>query len=191
MNFYLDGVQKKSNTYGSLISFGDLENLIFGCDTDKTKHINSYIDEIVIHDNPVDSEYVEDYYNDPVEHEITTDTLIFHLDNNLNSAGDSNITVRGSAPTFPIITVEFTDEVNYFNITNGVDHIQIDRTFEVGDVLVIDCERNLVTVNGSVSAGMSYLSLDSDFFEIKTGQQLTATPQGSGEVTVNYVERWK
>ena len=191
MTFYLDGVQKKSNTYGSFISFGDLENLIFGCDTDKTKHINNYIDEIVIHDNPVDSEYVADYYNDPVEHEITTDTLIFHLDNNLNSAGDSNITVRGSAPTFPIITVEFTDEVNYFNITNGVDHIQIDRTFEVGDVLVIDCERNLVTVNGSVSAGMSYLSLDSDFFEIKTGQQLTATPQGSGEVNVNYVERWK
>jgi predicted phage tail component-like protein len=191
MTFYLDGVQKKSNTYGSLISFGDLGNLIFGCDTNKTKHINSYIDEIVIHDNPVDSEYAEDYYNEPVEHEITTDTLIFHLDNNLNSSGDANITVRGSAPTFPTITVEFADEVNYFNITNGVDHIQIDRTFEVGDVLMIDCERNLVTVNGSVSAGMSYLSLDSDFFEIKTGQQLTATPQGSGEVTVNYVERWK
>ena len=97
--------------------------------------------------------------------------------------------VGGTRPTSPIFTVTFASiHVGDFVLTNTTTGKNVTITgqpFSNGAVLVIDCQKQLVTLNGNPI--MPKVTLDSDFFMLEPGNNiLTSTRPG----TVTFSEAW-
>jgi len=75
-----------------------------------------------------------------------------------------------------------------FGVANGRDFVLVNYDFKAGDVLEIDNQRELILLNGGPI--MKAISLDSDFFEIRNGDEILLDPVGFANVDIEFVERW-
>lgn len=105
-----------------------------------------------------------------------------------NSLLPINITNIGTAPAFPIIkcSVSFSSTDLRVTIYPEGKYVQIYDTFTDGDLILIDCQRRLVTKNGSnINAVIDLLSQ----FPIITGDHYIKT-LGTADTTVIYTPNW-
>lgn len=103
--------------------------------------------------------------------------------------GNPNVVNLGTYQAFPKITATFSVSAPYFKVMNGTKSVLVNRSFAAGDVLVLDHQKNLVTVNGS--RVMASLDLSSEFFALETGSNgLTVEPPSVASTTVDWTERW-
>ena len=99
------------------------------------------------------------------------------------------ITNAGTAPFYPKFTVIFTSPATEYKLLLGSNYVHLIRNFTIGDTLVIDHTLCKITVN-NLNA-ISSLDLGSRFFPLPVGgSQVTPSPLGVAQVTVNYKERW-
>lgn len=116
---------------------------------------------------------------------------MFGLEKSASSSdGVATFAVDGNAPT--TLLIEATSAVRESNsdyrfgytLDNGmVQYAEIGTSYN--DV-IMDGEKRLVTVNGSVRQ----LTLQSDWFEVKPGTHTVERTLGSGQFTVSWLERW-
>ena len=95
---------------------------------------------------------------------------------------------RGNCKTTGIITIEITEETDHLEVTllNTGEFLYIDDNFDVGDIVVIDLEKEYVTKNGH--SAMPNLYLESDFFELPVGEFEITISNGNG--ILEFRERW-
>lgn len=76
-----------------------------------------------------------------------------------------------------------TQEINELSVyVNPFKRLKLIYPFKNGNVVVIDLKKESVTINGNLA--MKYVSLDSDFFKIPPGKNLTVSAVGcSGTIT--------
>jgi len=105
---------------------------------------------------------------------------------NLNS--NTMIYNNGTYPSKGIIEIEITEETDHLEVTllNTGEFLYIDDDFDVGDIVVIDLEKEYVTKNGY--SAMPNLYLESDFFEIPVGEFEITISNGDG--ILEFRERW-
>lgn len=99
----------------------------------------------------------------------------------------STINVGGTWKTRPIFEMtvgSLVSEVRVTNVTTG-KLVTVKSVFQVGNKVIIDCQKEIVTVNGNPIMGK--VSLQSDFFDLIPGaNQLSYTVPG----TVKFNEAW-
>lgn len=105
---------------------------------------------------------------------------------------DNVIQYAGTAKAYPIITVNFKQNVSDFyevlHFETG-NKVLINRSFSTNDVLVIDNSTGKVTLNGVLD--MASVSIDSDFFYLIPGTNtINVTPAGVAEVVAEWRERF-
>lgn len=122
-------------------------------------------------------------------------TLLMNFNDNLEweSNGyeeDKTIYVGGTTSTSPIFSFKSLGEANEFKVTlDKQDFLRVVKEIKTNDIIVMDCNKNLLTVNGRRS--MEFLDIDSKFFDLKVGQNTLNLTEGlNAEVTVSYSERW-
>ena len=105
---------------------------------------------------------------------------------NLNS--NTMIYNNGTYPSKGIIEIEITEETDHLEVTllNTGEFLYIDDNFDVGDIVMIDLEKEYVTKNGY--SAMPNLYLESDFFEIPVGEFEITISNGDG--ILEFRERW-
>lgn len=100
----------------------------------------------------------------------------------------NNIMVGGTWETKPVIKVTFTSSASSYKITNVSTGKYVEITgqsFVNGNKLVIDCDNELVTLNGNNI--MKKVTIQSDFFALKPGENvITSTRAG----TIEFSEVW-
>ena len=100
----------------------------------------------------------------------------------------SEIMVGGTWETKPVIKVIFNSTANSYKITNLTtgEYVEIaGQSFAGGNQLIIDCDNELVTLNGNNI--MKKVTIQSDFFALKPGKNvITSTRAG----TIEFNEVW-
>jgi predicted phage tail component-like protein len=100
------------------------------------------------------------------------------------------LTIGGTYKTAPIFEVTFTAAATNYKIAhaNG-QYVRVIRSFAANDKLIIDHNKELITLNGANI--MPALDLNSRFFYLEPGANaLTIT--GSGQTTkAKYKEKWQ
>ena len=105
---------------------------------------------------------------------------------NLNN--NTRIYNNGTYPSKGIIKIEITEETDHLEVTllNTGEFLYIDDNFDVGDIVMIDLEKEYVTKNGY--SAMPNLYLESDFFKIPVGEFEITISNGNG--ILEFRERW-
>lgn len=105
---------------------------------------------------------------------------------NLNN--NTRIYNNGTYPSKGIIKIEITEETDHLEVTllNTGEFLYIDDSFDTGDIVVIDLEKEYVTKNGY--SAMPNLYLESDFFELPVGDFEITISNGNG--ILEFRERW-
>lgn len=166
--------------------FNGMNYLWFGSSRDKTDHLNGLIDEIALFNHKIDEEEISQLYQEPAKRKPGVN--IYHLDGNLVSDNDTSLVYEGTAETFPKFTITFARDSSYFRVANGRDFVLVNYDFKAGDVLEIDNQKEFILLNGGPI--MKAISLDSDFFEIRNGDEIIVDPAGFANVDIEFVERW-
>lgn len=107
------------------------------------------------------------------------------------SDGTESITYNGTEPTRPVFTVSFFGHASDYTITHPETgkFIRVERDFQPGDVMVVDCNAELVTVNGQ--RAMNDLDNFSDFLSVIRGDNNYEFYPVVAEVEIRYTPRWK
>src|SRR5690606_2529767 len=166
--------------------FDDKNYLWFGSSRDKTDHLNGLIDDIALFNGKLEENEINELFQQPAQRHPNAN--IDHLDGNLASDDDTSLSYEGTAKTFPKFTITFARDSSYFRVANGRDFVLVNYDFKAGDVLEIDNEMELVLLN--TGPLMKAVSLDSDFFEIRNGDEIIVDPAGFANVDCEFVERW-
>lgn len=105
---------------------------------------------------------------------------------------DDVVTVEneGTIEAFPRFITTFTNAANEWKVSLGNKFVRVLRSFEVGDVLEVDCSTGKISINGTNN--ISYLDWqNSEFFALLPGENdLTVEPSGVAETTIKYNPRW-
>ena len=105
-----------------------------------------------------------------------------------NISTDTSLSIGGTRKTKPKITVLFSGVAASYKVTNMTTgkHVEITgQNFVAGNVLVVDCEKQVATLNGNPI--MPKVTLLSDFFALQPGINLiNSTKPG----TIEYQEAW-
>jgi predicted phage tail component-like protein len=184
---YLDGSLVESVSVESVDLIGTVY-LYIGCDKEGNNQWSSLIDDLVVSNEFKDASYFAARANstDPSGPSLTAN--VYPFDNTLSAIGDSNIVYQGTAEAYPVFTITFAASVDNFRITDGDEYIQVIHNFQPNDVLVVDCENQVVRLNGA--SIMESIDLDSDFFSVENGDVIGIDPAGVATVDVAFTERW-
>lgn len=120
---------------------------------------------------------------------LCLDPLFYSIEKNIIQLGQSTtIYNNGTYPSKGIIKIEITEETDHLEVTllNTGEFLYIDDNFDVGDIVVIDLEKEYVTKNGY--SAMPNLYLESDFFELPVGDFEITISNGNG--ILEFRERW-
>ena len=100
----------------------------------------------------------------------------------------SDILNSGTYETTGTITVEITEATDHIEATlvETGEYVRVDHDFIVGDTVTIDLENEMVYKNGF--SIMQACHLESDFFDIPTGEFLISV--NTGDATLEFAERW-
>ena len=106
------------------------------------------------------------------------------------AADAATIVNAGTVNCYPVFTVTFTATATEFKVIKGTEYVRVVKSFIIGDVLIIDCTKGTVKLNGTTI--MTYLDWqNSIFFGLSHGSNaLTATPTSKTTVSTAYLERW-
>ena len=168
------------------LRFNGMNEIWLGSSRDETDQINDLIDDISLWDHKLDEEEIDQLYQEPAQ--SNSGANIYHLDGSLTSTDDRSLVYEGTAETFPKFTITFARDTSYYRVANGRDFVLVNYDFKAGDVLEIDNQRELILLNGGPI--MKAISLDSDFFEIRNGDEIIVDPAGFANVDIEFVERW-
>lgn len=101
----------------------------------------------------------------------------------------ATITNNGTAKVFPVFTINFSGSASYFKVMKGTQQVYVTKSFVVGDSLVIDHTKALVTSNSLRI--MDTVDLSSTFFHLAPGGTvLTFAPTSNVSVRVDFKEKW-
>lgn len=101
----------------------------------------------------------------------------------------ATITNNGTANVFPVFTVNFSGSATYFRVMKGTQQVYIAKSFSVGDSLIIDNTKALVTANSL--RVMDTVDLSSTFFYLDPGGTvITFAPTANVTVRVDFKEKW-
>ncbi len=191
-NLYLDGVLRKTVAYYNPLIATDKGYI---GSSSGGAYLNGLIDDLFISQRELTAAEVLAYHNATKQYQVDADTTYsLAFDANLSPGTVTNVVNNlGTASTLPVITAIFTKAgATDFKITHleSGKSIRVIYNFALNDVLVIDHEKCLVTINGL--RAMTSLDLSSRFFELDPGDNtLVATTTGGGAYTkVDYEERW-
>ena len=99
----------------------------------------------------------------------------------------NSLAVGGTWKTKPKFTIVFGTTAPSYKITNSTTgkYVEVTTPFAIGNTLIIDCEKELVTLNGNPI--MPKVSMLSDFFDLIPGVNVLTSPRS---VTVSYRSAW-
>lgn len=132
----------------------------------------------------------------PISKVVGSSTLIFRCDDPLtydeNMKNESDISGKvlenkGTAKTKKaVISLDVLSTVSFVKITlkETLDHVQINQNLVSGDRVLIDLDREVVSVNDILVP----VTLDSDFFEIPSGK--FTINSNTGAMAITYKEAW-
>ena len=97
---------------------------------------------------------------------------------------------NGTAKTRAVFSTKILSSVGWVKITNQKtgEFVKITYPFSIGDKVIIDCDKELVTVNGSNI--LKNVELESDFFDLLPDKKNKITLDGLSQVEAVYTERW-
>lgn len=92
----------------------------------------------------------------------------------------------GTYETLPEFTFIFTSAATEIKVTLGTKYIRIVHAFAIADVLIVNCETGLISINGT--RAMEELDwANSDFFPLPLGDNiLTISPVNVCRMTITY-----
>ncbi len=189
---YLNGVLEKTNARNTPLVLGDKGRLGYN---NGSSYLNGLIDDLFISKRELTAAEVMAFHNAIGPYLVDEDTT-YALDFSGVLTPDivtNAVNNSGTAPSLPITTVTFprvgATDFKITHLETGKS-VRVIYNFAVNDVLVIDHEKCLVTINGL--RAMASLDLSSRFFELAPGTNtLVATTTGGGAYTkVDYKERW-
>src|SRR5690606_17611527 len=99
--------------------------------------------------------------------------------------------IGGTAPTQGIFTATFINKAPYFKISNEIEYVQVDVEFEPGDILEIDCVREVVRNNGSMEDAMPVVYNESDTIDLSPCGTICVVPEGVAKVDAAITESWR
>lgn len=107
-----------------------------------------------------------------------------------NANANLIIQYSGTAEGFPIFTVTFTAAASDFKLMSpSGEYVRVIWGFVAGDVLIIDHEKEKITINDNVI--MTALDwANSDFFVLEKETAITVEPSDTAVVKINYTTRW-
>lgn len=101
----------------------------------------------------------------------------------------ATITNNGTAKVFPVFTANFSGSASYFKVMKGTQQVFVAKSFSVGDVLIIDNAKALVTANSL--RVMDSIDLSSTFFPLDPGGTvITFAPNANATVRLDFKEKW-
>ena len=191
VDVFLDGESVATLTLDSPLDLGAVDRLFIGC-SDTRAQWNELLDDLRISFVPRSDEEIAAAFESgkPTETDDYTDYK-FAFDGSLAPTVDISIEIGGTAPTQGIFTATFINKAPYFKISNEIEYVQVDVEFEPGDILEIDCVREVVRKNGSRLEAMPFVHLDSDFFDLIPGGTVFVEPEGAAKVDATFTERWR
>lgn len=192
--FFVNGTKVKEDNIGSPIDWEtDSDLLWIGSDSNGENQWNQILDDIHVSARAMSDGEILDAYNSPAPLPMGGDTTYkMDFEGSFSDPTEGQLDVGGTAETFPVIQVKFTDSTPTFKITHvGKGQVMFVRhDFKPGDELVIDAEKSKIIINGAVQ--MTALDLSSDFFSLTPGRnELDFDPDGVAEVSATWTERWK
>lgn len=190
VDLFRDGVLRDSAVLGEPFSLVEAPFLFLGCDSTGGNQFNERLDDLVLSKVARTDTDIANRYQSEAPAPRDEDSAVYHFDGNLLSDVTRQVIVSGTSETYPVFTVTFATPATYAKVSNGIDYVQINRNFNPGDVLVIDCFRQVVTLNGSRLAAMPFLDFDSNFFAVTSEHEITFEPLGGAVVDIQYTERW-
>ena len=104
----------------------------------------------------------------------------------------ANIIYNGTAESKPILTITMGGTAQNIAVACGPKSVTVNGNFQAGDTIVIDCDKNKVTINGATA--MPAVSIGSRFFSLVKGDNIitySANTLASMTVRIDYTERWK
>ncbi|MBH8600139.1 distal tail protein Dit [Thermoactinomyces sp. CICC 23799] len=170
------------------LNFNGMTYLWLGVSRENSNHWNNLIDDVVIFTRALEAVEVEELFNSNQPATPTEDNNVYHFDGNLAAGSNDILEYLGTYPAYPRFNVQFSRATPYFKISNGSEFILINHEFQPGDKLEIDCANESVKLNTLLI--MEDLSIDSDFFAIKNGDQILFDPDGAASVDLEFTERW-
>lgn len=130
----------------------------------------------------------------PDDSNIIISTFTIHCDSPYKFSDlvttDGSVTIDTFYPTLPEqITLTIDGTTNKIEITNGSERITATGTFNAGSEVVIEFDKEEVTmtVNGSEATYMIDFQSDLENFVLKQGQDVTCE---QGDITLKMRERW-
>lgn len=189
--FFIDGEKKWEGILDKAFSFSG-DKLYIGCNADGFAQWNGLIDDIRISDIArTDNEIVSNYNSGLPSPNDENTVFKAGFDGSLKPTVDTEIQVEGTAPTPAVFEVRFTQPTNGLRISNGEKYVLIITPFKEGDLLEIDCVKQVVKKNGVPSLAMPFLSLASDFFDLIPGGSVIVEPNGVATVDAVFTEKWR
>jgi predicted phage tail component-like protein len=183
-----DGIIAATETATDL-SFGAIDRFHLGNNRDGDYHWNNLIEDFYISKAYLSDSQIAALQTAPAVPDSNT-VAIIPFDGELSGVGQSEVSISGTAETRPVFTVTFATQALFFKVSNGTDYVLVDRTFNTGDVLEIDCVEQVCKLNGDRNLAMPYVTFDSDFFALRPNGQILVTPEGVANVDVTFTERW-
>lgn len=96
----------------------------------------------------------------------------------------------GNAETPPVFTFTFTATATEMKVTLGAKYIRVVHNFAIADVLIVNCETGLVSING-IRAMEELDWVASELFMLAPGNNvLTILPEDKCTAIVTYSPRW-
>jgi predicted phage tail component-like protein len=191
IDLFIDGTLVGTDDLASPLDLDGATYLYIGCSSDGAQQWNAVIDDVRLSKVARTDQEIADLANSATEATADSQTVaLYNLDGTLSAAQTNSVEVSGTAPTFPIFTFTFANSADHARVSNGVDFVLVNRNFVTGDVLVIDCYKQEVTLNGSRSLAMPYVDFDSNFFAVTSESTITADPADDIAVDIEYTERW-
>lgn len=176
----LSNLRTKIRQISSWLNTDDKKQLVF--DDEPDKYYMAKVDGTINLDEEIalTGNFDVTFRCEPYAYSVTSNFVS-------NSATINNV---GTTTCFPIFTVTFSSSATEIKISNGTEYVRIVNNFVLGDILVIDCSKGTVKLNGdSIMSSLDWQN--SIFFTLKTGlNSLSVTPTNVSSISTSYRERW-
>lgn len=191
VDVFLDGESVATFPLEEPLNFETVDRLFIGC-SEAGAQWNGLLDDLRVSFAARSDEEIAAAFasGKPAEADDRTDYK-FAFDGSLAPTVSKTFEIGGTAPTQGIFTATFINKAPYFKISNEIEYVQVDVEFEPGDILEIDCVREVVRKNSSRLEAMPFVHLDSDFFDLIPGGTVFVEPEGAAKVDATFTERWR
>lgn len=118
---------------------------------------------------------------------ICPDPYKYGFEYNWDVVSGQSLEYYGSAPTAPIFTVTFTQQMSEFEIKSGPNNVRVIFNFKTFDTLTIDLSKRKILLNGKHTQHI--YDWKSKPFDLVPGMN-NLTFSAGAKVKINFRERW-